>query len=295
MKFGGNHLVLANLRDDYPQLVQHVRENGAPVSVRGKLTYELRNVLLTLQDPYDALPLGVGRKLNLGIAAAEALQLVAGITDPQLMLKVQARFSDYMDGSALHGAYGPRLRWQLAGIERLIRLDPTTRQAVMTIWDPAYDQSVPTAPRDLPCTIALQFLYRDEKLELHTTMRSNDVVLGLSYDLFQFTQLQLAMANVLQIEPGSYYHHAVSLHLYGSDTGVLDYLQPTDVLTRPTDLPRGLEAASWDELATRARFLLDVATGRLDSSAVNFEVFTPTEAWYLKQLVKHTEVVTPYG
>jgi thymidylate synthase len=274
-----------NMRDDYPKLVQWVWEHGSPVTPRNELTHELVDVSITLLDPTDALPIGVGRKLNLGIAAAEALQLVAGVSDPELMRRVQGRFANYFDGGALHGAYGPRLRWQLQDIQQILLNDPSSRQAVTTIWDPNYDRTVPNAPRDLPCTVALQFLYRDSALQLHTHMRSNDVVMGVSYDFFQFTQLQLAMADLLQVQVGSYHHHATSLHMYSRDLPVLDRMHNTDESTRQQGRPMGLgsSANSWEEIASRARFVLDVASGRV-IDGVNPGAFNSTEKWYLEQL-----------
>jgi thymidylate synthase len=283
---GDNHLVLDNLRDDYPQLVQWVREHGQPVKPRGMLSYELRNLSLTLLDPIDSLPLGVGRKLNLAIAAAEALQLISGVSDPALMRRIQPRFANFMDGSALHGSYGPRIRWQMDDVMKLLQIDSFSRQAIATIWDPSYDRSVPEPPRDLPCTLNFQFFWREGKLEMHTNMRSNDVVLGVSYDLFQFAQLQLTVARFLNTEVGAYHHHVGSFHLYASDTGVLDHLHKTTVLTRPEDLPTGFGdggAQSWQEVADRARFVLDVGAGRI-TEGVNINAFSESEKWYLNQL-----------
>jgi thymidylate synthase len=45
-------------------------------------------------------------------------------------------------------------------------------------------------------------------------MRSNDIILGLPYDVFIFTMLQEMMANKLSIELGKYHHLTGSLHLY---------------------------------------------------------------------------------
>jgi thymidylate synthase len=279
---------MENARDDYPSLVQWVREEGKPVKCRGEVTYELRDVSITLNDPIDSLPVGVGRKLNLGIAAAEALQLIGGVTDPDLMKRVQPRFKDFMDGSALHGAYGPRLRWQLNDIEALLLTDETTRQAVANIWDANYDRSVPVAPRDLPCTIYLQFMLRDQKLELHTHMRSNDVIWGVSYDFFQFTQLQMSMANALRVPCGPYHHHATSFHLYQRDVGILDYLKPTNIPERPPELPGGIgtPGMTWAEIAERARYVLDVAAGR-KVKGVKPGSFNHAESWYLDKLRKY--------
>lgn len=101
MKTGGNHLVLQNLRDDYPNLVSYVRTNGAPVSVDGELSYELRNLLITVLDPYDAMPLGVGAKFDEEEAAVAFITTAAASSHTEKMM----------------------------ALEQLIRVDHTTRIA----------------------------------------------------------------------------------------------------------------------------------------------------------------------
>jgi thymidylate synthase len=282
---GDNHLVMDNMRDDYPKLVQWVWDHGQPVSPHNRLTHEIRALHVTLLDPTDALPLGTGRKLNLGIAAAEALQLIAGVSDPGLMERVQPNFRNFKDGGILHGAYGPRLRWQLQDVQQHLLQDPASRQVITLIWDPAYDRSLPVAPRDLPCTIGFQFFFRNSALELHTHMRSNDVIWGVSYDFFQFTQLQLTMANLLGVEVGPYEHHVGSMHMYAEHLPILDRMHDTELRTRPQDRPLGFGRSknTWEEVADRARFVLDVASGRI-VDGVNANAFDPVEKWYLDKL-----------
>jgi thymidylate synthase len=55
---------------------------------------------------------------------------------------------------------------------------------------------------------------------------------GVTYDFFQFTQLQLAVAAVLGIEAGYYFHHATSLHIYESDFDAADKCR-TSKIERP--------------------------------------------------------------
>ena len=58
---------------------------------------------------------------------------------------------------------------------------------------------------------------RDNKLEWTQIMRSNDIYLGLPYNLIQFTSLQEIIAGWLKINVGSYCHYSDSLHLYHKD------------------------------------------------------------------------------
>lgn len=100
-------------------------------------------------------------------------------------------------------------------VKDLLKKDPTSRQAIMHIKEPRNLLVNPT--KDVNCTIALQFLIRNGALHMITTMRSNDVWLGLPYDVFNFTCMQIRMAMELGVDIGIYYHNAGSLHLYRRD------------------------------------------------------------------------------
>lgn len=194
---------------------------GEPVAPRGLPTRELCDVTLLIDDPRDVTLYGCNRVgYRPAIGAVEGLLLLAGVSDPALLRDTAAVFSSFQDGGALHGAYGPRLRQQLPFVLGRLQADPATRQAVCTIWNPAYDlqdTETHTPPRDLPCTVALTFRIRDGKLTLKVHMRSNDAWLGLPYDLIQFTLLQCTVANVLRLPVGAYVHHVDSLHVYERD------------------------------------------------------------------------------
>lgn len=104
-------------------------------------------------------------------------------------------------------------QWNM--VKQLMMADPNTRQAVIHIKEARDLVYFPT--KDVNCTIALQFLLRNNKLDLVVTMRSNDIWLGLPYDVFNFTCMQIQMAMELGVEIGTYYHNVGSLHLYTRD------------------------------------------------------------------------------
>lgn len=103
-------------------------------------------------------------------------------------------------------------QWEM--VKQLLK-QPNSRQAVIHIKEARNLVDNPT--KDVNCTIALQFLLRSGRLDLIVTMRSNDIWLGLPYDVFNFTCMQIQMAMELGVEIGTYYHNAGSLHLYRSD------------------------------------------------------------------------------
>lgn len=196
-------------------LIDLIRDGGENVIVRGMPTIELRHVTIVIEDPADCLMTNVGRNMNLRLAALEALQLISGQQYPELARKVAPNMAQFMDGGSFHGAYGPRLRYQLQKIAQMLVDDPTTRQAVATVWDPSYDGNGGT--RDTPCTVYLSFMVRQDKLIMHTHMRSNDVWWGWTYDVAQFCSLQICMAAAVGRDVGEYVHYADSFHLYDRD------------------------------------------------------------------------------
>ncbi len=56
--------------------------------------------------------------------------------------------------------------------------------------------------KEIPCTTTLQFFVRNERLDMVTTMRSNDAYLGLPHDVFCFTMLQEIIARSLGLDIG---------------------------------------------------------------------------------------------
>lgn len=229
-------LIINDMQEGYLDAVHAVSSEGARITVRGMETRELLGATIVLLDPTKALPVGVGRNLNRKIAAVEALQLIGGVLHPELMVKATSNFKRFMDGGTFHGGYGQRIRSQLSAVVKRLQADPTTRQAIITIWDPLWDLFT-EGVHDYPCTLSLHFLFREGKLQLHTTMRSNDVWKGLAYDAFMFTQLQLVVAATLGVPPGPYFHHANSLHIYDTDMPRAYEMLANQVSPIPFSLP----------------------------------------------------------
>ena len=116
------------------------------------------------------------------------------------------RFSDIVD----HEEEAPS---QLTRCYELLKKDPSSRRAILTIHNPVWDK-VDGDSKDIPCTLNLQFLIRDGKLHCICTMRSNDIWYGTPHNVMMFTFLQRAMAGWLGVQPGDYIHRANSLHMY---------------------------------------------------------------------------------
>jgi thymidylate synthase len=264
---------MEDLRNDYVFLVNWLARTGSRVESRGLATREQTGVTLVFPaHSRTFLPIGIGRGVNTKLAAIEALQLLSGEARSDLVKLAAPNFEDVLvdPSNRDYGAYGPRIADRLSGVYTLLKRDSTTRRAVATIWE----------PRDLlhngdrPCTLSLQFLLRDDRLEMHVTMRSQDVWLGLCYDGFMFTQAQHTLARRLDVEVGTYVHHVGSLHLYESN--IESAIARLLTTSKPApELPTGVVAPDGTTATLVAkRFLTNSASGAERES----------NPWYQRQI-----------
>ena len=100
---------------------------------------------------------------------------------------------------------------QLHYIEAMLKADPETRRATISIYD---GKEITNYSHDTPCTYAVQFTIVNNRLDMCVTMRSNDLWYGFCNDQYQFSKLQEMVSKQLEIETGVYYHFAHNMHLY---------------------------------------------------------------------------------
>ena len=184
----------------------------------GNVVSEICDAVFCVADPTRNIVTNSIRKMPMRYAIGELAWYMSGsnrVSDISRFAKKWADISD--DGVHNNSAYGWRIQdkfgfdqWE--HVKTLIRNDPNTRQAIIHIKDA---DNRPT--KDTPCTVYLQFLLRDGKLNLSVHMRSNDIWMGVPYDMFSFCFLQMKMAMELGVEIGEYTHYAGSLHMYARD------------------------------------------------------------------------------
>jgi len=100
---------------------------------------------------------------------------------------------------------------QLENVIETLKNFPETRQAAISIYD---GKEISKYKHDTPCTYAVQFTILHGKLDMSVLMRSNDLWYGFCNDQYQFSNLQMYVAQKLNIPVGIYYHYAHNLHLY---------------------------------------------------------------------------------
>ncbi len=202
----------------YKKVIDNVFEHGKKVSPRGMNTLEISPCTIIVNNPHDRIFYDTIRNMNMAFSIAEWLWIVSGQDDLKMLTFYNSKMLKYSDnGRTLHGAYGKRLRNRnIDQFEYVLNKlkDIDTRQAVMTILDPQIDF---INTKDVPCTIDFQFFIRNNKLNMISHMRSNDIYFGFPNDLFNFTMIQEMFATELGIEIGTYTHIVNSLHLYETE------------------------------------------------------------------------------
>jgi len=101
--------------------------------------------------------------------------------------------------------------WQLDKVVAMLKDNPKTRQAAISIYD---GKEISSYKYDTPCTYAVQFTVINNKLNMCVTMRSNDLWFGFCNDQYQFSKLQEMVSKRTGYDVGTYYHFAHNLHLY---------------------------------------------------------------------------------
>ena len=98
-----------------------------------------------------------------------------------------------------------------------LRRNPSSRRAVMVIWDKTKDDY----SDEPPCWNHCQFFIRDNKLDMKVLFRSNDACKATFMNAFALIMLQKRIADELGIDVGTYTHRANSFHAYQKDWDLL--------------------------------------------------------------------------
>ena len=214
-------LEFENINDAQLYLVRQLMEAGHPIETRGFKTLELSPVFFSVINPRKRITTLNGRNWNFAAALGELSWHLATSNEVDFIANYLSGWKNYSeDTKRITGScYGKRIfeadkdgesKW--TSIIDLLQSDIHSRRAVISLLDP--EVYVNRSTPDISCTVSLQFLVRDGKIDLIVNMRSNDIIWGLPYDFFFFSYLQELMSFELNMPIGTYYHLAGSMHIY---------------------------------------------------------------------------------
>lgn len=230
-------------------------------------------VVTTYLKPNKRVLFNPTRDANPYFHFMESLWMLAGRNDVRWVAQFNQGMHKYSDdGATLHGAYGYRWREhfkvnrahgmdnygfghsldQLGLIAEALCEDPTSRRAVLAMWDPVAEWSqlagTDGTAKDLPCNTHAYFDLLDGRLNMTVCNRSNDIWWGAyGANAVHFSILQEYMAAAVHAPIGVYRQFSNNYHLYPANlpvqgkaalTALADDVQQGDPYTMGAD-------ASW--------------------------------------------------
>lgn len=112
-----------------------------------------------------------------------------------------------------HYTYGSRGGIYINDVVKKLKDDPTSRHAVVNLFNTDKD----LYNEFVPCSTQWIFYISKNKLNMVTTMRSQDACRGFFLDTFAYPLIQQIIAKRLGIEMGKYYHIILNSHIYYDD------------------------------------------------------------------------------
>lgn len=242
-----------NVCDAWHQGVHLLRDGGLLEDSRaGRVLVYPEPVCTVYRRPSERVLFCPARRANPFFHLFESMWMLAGRQDAtwldQFVHDFSSRFAE--DDGRQHGAYGHRWRhqWgmdQLELITGILRADPTSRQAVLQMWDPAVDLGAQV--RDKPCNSTVFFRTRQSMhhpeqrlLDMTVLCRSNDIVWGAyGANAVHFSVLQEYMAAMCGMRLGVMWQVSNNWHAY---TDVFDRILRRGV--EPCDLYAGAQSST---------------------------------------------------
>lgn len=209
------YFICENVTRAFEEMYATVNRYGEEVQSRIGKTRHITDVTIVVEDPYHNVCLNAQRNMSLRYMLGEIEWYMSGSNKVADIAKYAKMWNDLTDdGETVNSAYGYRI-FHKFGFDQFehcvekLKANPYDRQAVIHIKEA---DNKPT--KDTPCTCLLQFTYEEGKLNLHAYMRSNDIWLGLPYDMAFFTVMLQKMCKATGLIAGKYYHTVGDLHLY---------------------------------------------------------------------------------
>lgn len=210
-------LVTRNVNTALPEVLRLLDQCGEEAPSRNGPVIRLPLPLaLTYTHPTERVLCNPLRDANPFFHYFESMWMLAGRADVATPARFVPRIADYSDDKRiLHGAYGAR--WnnddQLVNVIERLKKDPTTRRAVLALYQPIYDSDY--EGKDMPCNTTIYFTIRRGALDMTVCNRSNDIIWGmLGANVVHFSILQQFVAEALETPVGVYTQFSNDAHIY---------------------------------------------------------------------------------
>ena len=230
------HLTYNNVNDAFEGLVRGFAEETFPITRKPSRVGEVLQidepVIVTFKNPRQRVLLNEERDANPFFHLFESLWMLSGRNDVAPLSYYASGIGDIAsdDGRTFNGAYGKRWRDaytggdsiaednyvdQLSWLIEHLRKTPTSRRAVLQMWNVQDDLLKVDITKDVCCNTAVYFSLTNGRLDMTVTNRSNDLIWGmLGANVVHFSMLQEYVANCLGVQVGVYNQFTNNLHVY---------------------------------------------------------------------------------
>ncbi len=175
-------------------------------------------VITTYTCPIERVLFHGGRDANPIFHLMESIWMLAGRRDVAFLQNFNSKIGQFSDdGKNFNAAYGYRWRKhfghdQLDEVIKILRRDPSSRQAVIQMWD---DVDLNKKTKDKACNTQVVFDTRGGRLNMTVFNRSNDIYWGAyGANAVHFSFLQEFVGCAVNLRTGYYRQVSNNLHLY---------------------------------------------------------------------------------
>ncbi len=214
-----NIITSRNVNDAFYMIAENMLLNGTYSYSKNTKYLEVYPLGVTIKNPKERCLLLPKRYNSIFASIAETIWLLAGKNDICFLEYYLERAKDFSDdGYTWRGAYGPRIfNWnginQFSNCISALRENINTTRACISIFNPQVDHDI--TKRDIPCNNWIQFLHRDNRLNMNVSLRANDLIWGFSgINIFAWTTLLELASNWLNISIGEYNHFVCNMVIF---------------------------------------------------------------------------------
>lgn len=216
---------------------------GQPAASRnGPVLVAPGPVITAYAAPQERVLFSALRDANPFFHLYECLWMLAGRNDAASVARYAKTMASFADDGTLAGSYGYRWRRhfgfdQLQAIVEMLRKDPSTRRAVLSMFDPVTDLQHGAGSKDIPCNTAVYFDGTRGVLDMTVVNRSNDIVWGAyGANAVHMSFLQEVIACAAGLPLGTYYQFSNNFHSYTDRPDVQRLLgEPDPAAVRPSN------------------------------------------------------------
>lgn len=234
-----------NFQQAYHDIVKAIHDNGQEING----SHEFIHSGFTVKDTTNMVD--TIRKASLRYSVAEMIWYWSGSNS----LDWISHFSSFWkhlsdDDKTCNSAYGYILQKkfgfnQISKVVKELKKNKASRRATIKINTPRTkefgDIKDLSDTKDEFCTLSLQFLIRNNKLNMIVNMRSNDIWKGLPYDAIYFVSIMDEILEQLkptypELEKGTYTHFVGSIHIYDNDMDKVEKCLNNDLAPRNVNI-----------------------------------------------------------